>query len=221
MVAQPRVKFFQAHYSAFIGVHAVEESFNALRVGIRKGGQGCEFLEGEFAVLACDFGEALSALCFDFGPDCGARCGPFFVRELAVAIGVPLGDPIGVLGGPGFLDGLALFLVNATIFIGVELLKKFGQVVTKAAVTGTDAGNSETKGEAEDREVFKFHGSGFLLRGLVFCFWLSKGSVLLLALRGVRRRAVRGGYIFRKKILERSTISSPWFGVRGKTALGR
>ena len=198
MVAQPRVEFFQAHYSVFIGVHAVEESFNALRVDIRKGGHGCEFLEGEFSVVACDFGKALSALCFDFGPDCGATCGSLFVRELAVAIGVPLGDPIGVLGGPGFLDGLALFLVNATIFIGVELLKKLGQVVTKAAATGTDAGNSETKGETEDREVFEFHGSGCLVL-VVERIRSFIGPWRIISLGGVRRRAVRGGYIFRKK----------------------
>jgi hypothetical protein len=62
-------------------------------------------------------------------------------------------------GFTGLSDGLALFFVDPSIFVGVELLEELGKSVSKGAIAGSGTGKSKTQDKAEERKVFEFHDS--------------------------------------------------------------
>jgi hypothetical protein len=79
VMPQAGSKFFQRDTAVVVGIEAGENSGDASGIDIGQSWQGGEFVSIEATVIACDFGEALSALGFDFSADRLASVFPFFV----------------------------------------------------------------------------------------------------------------------------------------------
>jgi len=128
MVAtEAAVEFFKSNVTAFVGIEASEHGINNFLRNIGKSGDCAEFFTAEESVFSGDFGKVLGTAGFDTLPD-GIAGGFFlFVGDFSVAVGV---DGVAALLAAFFaeiFDGLTLFTVNFSVFVGVKLLKEFRQ----------------------------------------------------------------------------------------------
>ena len=160
-MAQARGKFLQGNALVLVRIQPAEDCCDAPGVPTFEWRKGSKLFGIEASVFTGDLSKLFLPLSLQGGAASVTCSFAFFQGKLSIAVCVKLGEmggPALGAGGPtGLLRGLALLLINLSIFVKVKLGEHFGKLTVTEGSLSSGAGIGKAKRESAEQQVIGFH----------------------------------------------------------------
>jgi len=157
VVTEASGEFVKADTLVIVRVQATKNRSDTFWISSFKGRKRCKLICVETSIFTSDFGKLFLSVSLQGCSPSVPGTFPLLIGELAVSIGVKFCDMSGTAlrtGGPARLLGsLALFFVNDSIFVEIELREHFWQFAVTEGAVSVGIGKAEAEGKTGKSEV--------------------------------------------------------------------